>query len=129
MAYPIKGLSCEKRFTTYERVELQELTIIKKDGRREQFDRDKILKGLKRACEKRPIGLEVLSKIVDEIEVDLRSYDNIEVASSVVGNLVMDNLMLLDAIAYIRFASVYREFKDVTDIKKVLKKLKEDKVE
>ena len=114
---------CKKRFTTYERVEMRDLMVIKKDGRREQFDRVKLMKGLQKSCEKRPISIEMIEKILDSVELELRNHDNIEVSSSIVGDLIMDNLKILDPIAYIRFASVYREFQDVTDFKKELKEL------
>ena len=105
-------MACGKRFTTYEHVEEQGLMVIKKDGRREPFDRRKLLGGLLRACEKRPISVERLEQIADEIERDLsRNFDR-EVPSREIGERVMKRLHALDPVAYVRFASVYREFKD-----------------
>jgi len=116
-------LTCEKRFTTYERVEAVPLTIIKKDGSMQQFDREKLMRGLRRACEKRPITQEQISQIVDYIEVDLKTRDSTEIKSSVIGTLLMKKLKKLDKVAFIRFASVYREFEDVTDFGEEIKKL------
>ena len=105
-------MACGKRFTTYEHVEEQGLMVIKKDGRREPFDRRKLLGGLLRACEKRPISVDRLEQIADEIERDLsRNFDR-EVPSREIGERVMKRLHALDPVAYVRFASVYREFKD-----------------
>jgi transcriptional repressor NrdR len=107
--------SCGHRFTTYERVEETILRVVKKDGSRDDFSRGKILAGLMKACYKRPISVEQLEALLDEIETELyRTYER-EVPSQVIGELVMDKLRALDHVAYIRFASVYREFKDVTD--------------
>jgi len=114
---------CEKRFTTYERVESVELIIIKKDGRREPFNREKLMAGLVRACEKRPVPHEKIEEAVDEIEMELRKKDTKEVPSKAIGELVMKKLKKLDKVAYIRFASVYREFADVEDFRKELKEL------
>jgi transcriptional repressor NrdR len=116
-------LKCEKRFTTYERVESVELVIIKKDGRREPFNREKLLAGIVRACEKRPVPHEKIEKAVDELEMEIRKKDTKEIPSSIIGELVMKKLKKLDKVAYIRFASVYREFADVGDFKKELKEL------
>lgn len=116
-------LSCEKRFTTYERIESVELVVVKKDGRRERFSREKIKAGILKACEKRPVSAEKIDKIVNDIEAELRSYDSIEIPGSKVGELVMKKLKALDKIAYIRFASVYREFEDLESFEKELKKL------
>jgi len=116
-------MKCEKRFTTYERVESVELVVVKKDGRREPFDREKLKAGLVRACEKRPVPHEKIEQTVEEIEMELRKKDTKEVPSSVVGELVMKKLKKLDKVAYIRFASVYREFADVEDFRKELKEL------
>lgn len=104
---------CTKRFTTYERVETVELTIVKKDGRREPFNRDKILSGLLKACEKRPVSRERIEEALGEIETKLRNYHTTEINSKVIGELVMRKLRKLDQVAYIRFASVYREFSDI----------------
>jgi transcriptional repressor NrdR len=116
-------LGCEKRFTTYERVESADLVIVKKDGGRERFDRDKLKKGILRACEKRPIPVETVDNMVDEIESDLRNEDDIEIPSKKVGQIVMKKLRKLDKVAYIRFASVYRDFQDVESFENELKKL------
>ncbi len=115
---------CEKRFTTYERIEMVPLTIIKKDGRREEFDRNKIRIGIMRACEKRPINQEKIEKIVDEIESELRNMDSVEIKSKIIGDMVSEKLKLLDEVAYIRFASVYKKFKDIESFEKELKELK-----
>lgn len=116
-------LSCKKRFTTYERVETVNIIIIKKDGNREQFDKQKLEKGILRACEKRPIPYEKIQKIIDSIEAELRNKKNTEVKSSVIGNIVMRKLKSLDKVAYIRFASVYRDFRDLDSFKEELKRL------
>ncbi len=110
-------LKCKKRFTTYEKIEIKDLRVIKKDGSREQFDSEKIKKGMIRACEKRPVSLEKIESAVHEIENKLRTSNKKEVKSVVIGELVMKALKKLDEVAYIRFASVYREFKDVNDFK------------
>jgi len=116
--------SCGKRFTTYERVEMIDLKIVKKDGRRESYNRDKILKGVIKSCEKRPVSIEQINKVVDEIEAELFRMEATEVQSTVVGDIVMKHLKNFDEIAYIRFASVYRQFKDIHDLELELKKLK-----
>jgi transcriptional repressor NrdR len=116
-------LRCKKRFTTYEKIENIDLFIIKKDGRREKFDKDKIKKGLLKACEKRSISLEKIDDIVEKIECKLRRYKKKEIKSEVVGELIINFLKKLDKIAYIRFASVYRSFEDPKDFEKEIKKL------
>ena len=116
-------LKCNKRFTTYERVEEAEIVVVKKDGRRERFERQKLLNGVLKACEKRPIPLEKIEKLVDDVESDLRKRDSVEVESRIVGELVMKKLKSLDKIAYIRFASVYREFEDIGKFEEELEKL------
>lgn len=108
-------LACGRRFTTYEKIETLPLRVVKKDGRRVEFDRDKILAGLIRACEKRPISTETLERIVNEIENEIYSHCDKEVTSRHVGQLVMKKLREIDQVAYVRFASVYREFQDVSD--------------
>ena len=114
-------LQCGRRCTTYERSETIALMVIKKDGRREPFDRQKLLAGLLKACEKRPVGMEQLDVLVDGIERELaRQYDQ-EVGSVAVGELVMDRLHALDEVAYVRFASVYRQFKDINQFMRELK--------
>ncbi len=111
-------LSCGFRFTTYERVQTSNMVIIKKDKRREDFNREKLLAGIRKACEKRPLPTGTIEKIVDEIESELLRMGKAEIASSVVGELVMEKLKKLDHIAYIRFASVYRDFADITSLKR-----------
>ena len=124
-------LKCEKRFTTYERVEMSDLVVIKKDGKREIFDRDKIRRGLLRACEKRNINLDQINKIINDSEVEIRSKDEQEIPSKTIGRTVMKHLKKVDNIAYIRFASVYREFTDLEsfqkEFEKLFKKYKTDK--
>ena len=116
---------CGKRFTTYEKIETIPLIIIKKDNNRETYDRTKIEAGVLRACHKRPISAEQISKLVDEVETEIFNMEEREVSSAVIGELVMDKLKDLEAVAYVRFASVYREFKDVNtfmdELRKVLK--------
>jgi|SRR3989344_3027536 len=116
-------LKCSKRFTTYERVEGLDLIIIKKDGRRENFDREKLRRGLIKACEKRPVSYEQINDVMDRLEADLRKLKSKEIPSKLLGEKVMNGLKKLDKIAYIRFASVYRSFADVTDFQKELKDL------
>lgn len=106
-------LSCGRRFTTYERIDEVPYMVIKKDGRREKFDRQKILNGLLRACEKRPVGMAHLASLVDEIEAKLSDHPDREMATTEIGEMVMERLRTLDKIAYVRFASVYRDFQDV----------------
>jgi transcriptional repressor NrdR len=106
-------LVCLKRFTTYERIEEMPLIVIKKDGRREPFSRSKILNGLVKACEKRPVPYAALEKLVDRVERELRNRMDQEIPSSVVGELLMEGLKGIDEVAYVRFASVYRQFKDL----------------
>jgi transcriptional repressor NrdR len=116
-----KCLSCQKRFTTYEKVEEITLYVIKKDGRRDVFDREKIKRGLLTACKKRPVSLQTIEDIVNRIEIELyENYDR-EVKSTKIGDLVMRELKTLDHVAYVRFASVYREFKDVSEFMRELK--------
>ncbi len=116
-------LKCKKRFTTYERVEEAEIIVVKKDGKRERFERQKLLNGILKACEKRPIPLEKIEKLVDEVESDLRKRDSVEVESKIIGELAMKKLKTLDKVAYIRFASVYREFEDLDRFEEELEKL------
>ena len=116
-------LQCGKRFTTYEHVEEQPLMVIKKDGRREPFDRHKLLAGLVKACEKRPVSMDDLEGLVDELERELSQHFEREVASREIGERVMRKLHALDPVAYVRFASVYREFKDVEQFMRELKDL------
>jgi transcriptional repressor NrdR len=115
--------SCDRRFTTYERVELKPLRVIKKDGSRALFDRMKVKQGFIRACEKRPISDQQIEEAVQDIEQRLRGGDSDEIPSKIIGDLVMRKLKKLDKVAYIRFASVYREFEDVESFEKELKTL------
>ncbi|MGE5254788.1 MAG: transcriptional regulator NrdR [Planctomycetaceae bacterium] len=116
---------CLRRFTTYERVEETLPLVIKKDGRRENFDRGKILAGLHKACEKRPISVETLEKLVDRIEQKLQEGGEREIPSRVIGEQIMLQLQNLDEVAYVRFASVYRSFKDVNEFMSEVKELLE----
>ena len=111
-------LKCGKRFTTYEYIEEISLMVIKKDGRREPFDRKKILAGIIRACEKRPVSIEKMDEIVTWVERAIQKKSDREVSSSRIGELVMEKLKLLDDVAYVRFASVYRQFRDVSHFMK-----------
>jgi transcriptional repressor NrdR len=114
---------CGKRFTTYERIESVPIIVIKKDGRKEQFDRDKIKHGIIKSCEKTVVGIEEIEKIVDEIERELRGFDSVEAESKKIGQMVATRLKKIDKIAYIRFASVFRRFVDVEDFERELNKL------
>ncbi len=116
-------LKCQKRFTTYERIENIDLIVIKKDGRREQFDRDKLKRGIIRSCEKTKVSLEDIEKIVTEIERELRTADSVEVESKRIGQMVAQRLKTMDKVAYIRFSSVFRRFVDVEDFEKEVKRL------
>ena len=117
--------ACGKRFSTYEKVETIPLIVIKKDQNREQFDRSKIEAGVLRACHKRPVSAEQIHRLVDDVETEVFNLEEREIPSSVIGEIVMDKLKDLEAVAYVRFASVYREFKDVNtfmdELKKILK--------
>ncbi len=110
-------LSCDSRFTTYERLQPASLFVIKKDERREEFDRDKLLTGIRKACEKRPLPIGIVEKLADDIEAELYRLGKAEISTAVIGDMVMERLKNLDHIAYIRFASVYREFADITALK------------
>ena len=114
---------CKKRFTSYERIELIDLAIIKKDGSRESFDREKVKKGILKACEKRPVSMEDIEKAVEEIDATLRKKETTEIPSKEVGELVVKKLQKLDKVAYIRFASIYKEFADVEQFQEEIKKL------
>ena len=116
-------LKCEKRFTTYERVENVNLVVIKKDGRREQFNRDKLKSGIIRSCEKTTVSVDEIEKIVTEVERELRGADSVEVESKKIGQLIATRLKKLDKVAYIRFSSVFRRFVDVEDFEKEVKRL------
>ncbi|QGT99700.1 Ribonucleotide reductase transcriptional regulator NrdR [Candidatus Syntrophocurvum alkaliphilum] len=115
---------CRRRFTTYERVEERPFLVIKKNGIREQFNREKLLNGVTKACEKRPVSMEKIEKLVAELEGDLRDRYEREVSSLIIGEKVMDKLNILDEVAYIRFASVYRQFTDLNSFIKTIEQLK-----
>jgi len=116
-------LKCGKRFTTYEEIEMKPLIVIKKDGRREKFNREKIFTGIQKACEKRPISTEEIEKIILEIEQELRQKFDREIPSKEIGKIIIRKLKKIDKVAYIRFASVYREFQDISEFKKEIEKI------
>ncbi len=120
-------ISCKKRFTTYEKIEVIPYMVVKKDGSRQPFDGEKILRGLLKACEKRPIPVGKLEEIVEEIEIRVQERPDKEIKASEIGLFVMDKLKSLDKVAYVRFASVYREFKDVVEFKQELETLLKEK--
>jgi transcriptional repressor NrdR len=114
---------CGRRFTTFERAETLDLLVVKKDGKREAFDRLKLRGGIIKSCEKRPVSAQEIERIIDEIEAELRKHPETEIPSKKIGDLVIKKLKKLDEIAYIRFASVYRQFADISDFEKELSKL------
>ncbi len=116
-------LKCSKRFTTYEQVEQLLPVVVKKDGRREAFDRFKILNGIKKACEKRPVSIDAMEAVVSDIERELQSKLEKEVSATIIGDMIMIRLKKLDDVAYVRFASVYRQFKDISEFMSEIKKL------
>ena len=116
-------LKCTKRFTTYEMIESLPIVVIKKDGSRETFDRQKLLTGMLRACEKRPVSIEMLDRAISDIETVIQNSLDREVSSDKIGELVMERLKELDEVAYVRFASVYRQFKDINTFMNELRKL------
>ena len=120
-------LSCAKRFTTYETVESLPMVVIKKDGSRQSFDRQKMLRGMIRACEKRPVALAELERIADEIEQELQNSMEREIRTEAIGEKVMERLRKVDQVAYVRFASVYRQFKDIDTFMAELNKLLAEK--
>lgn len=120
-------LACRKRFTTYEIMERLPLVVVKRDGSRQSFDRVKVINGLVRACEKRPVTLDQLEEIADEIEAELQGALEREISTEEIGEMVMDRLKDLDEVAYVRFASVYRQFKDINTFMEELTKLLGDK--
>ena len=122
-------LSCESRFTTYERLQPTGLFVIKKDQRREEFSKDKLLTGIRKACEKRPLPTGTVDKLADDIEAELYRQGKAEIPSAVIGDMVMEGLKNLDHIAYIRFASVYRDFTDITVLKREIDTLVSDETE
>ena len=119
-------LACHKRFTTYETMESLPLVVVKKDGSRQSFDRNKLLNGLIRACEKRPVAYGTLESMVNEIEQVLQNEMEREISSAMIGELVMERLKKVDEVAYVRFASVYRQFKDINTFMRELNKLLEE---
>ena len=119
-------LECAKRFTTYEIIESLPIIVIKKDKSRETFNRDKLMTGLLRACEKRPVSIDTLDNMIDEIEVIIQNSLDREVSSERIGQLVMEKLKKIDEVAYVRFASVYRQFKDINTFMSELNKLLKD---
>ena len=116
---------CKERFTTYERIARANLMVIKSDGRREEFDQDKLFRGIKLACTKRPISVETIDKLVNNIEASLYRMGKSEVTSETIGEKVMEHLIDLDEVAYVRFASVYRKFKDIDEFISAIKTLKD----
>ena len=116
-------MSCGKRFTTYEIIESVPIVVVKKDKSREVFDRDKLFNGMMRACEKRPVSVDVIERAIDDIEAEIQNSLDREVTSVKIGELVMDKLKEIDEVAYVRFASVYRQFKDINTFMSELKKL------
>ena len=120
-------LSCQKRFTTYEIIERLPLVVVKRDGSRQSFDKVKLINGMVRACEKRPVPLQTLEKIAEDIEQELQGNLEREVSTSVIGEMVMTRLKGVDEVAYVRFASVYRSFKDINTFMEELSKLLTEK--
>jgi transcriptional repressor NrdR len=120
--------SCKRRFTTYERVEELNPLVVKKDGRREGFDREKLLLGLKKACEKRPVSAEQLERLVQDLERKVQEAGEKEISSAAIGEMVMARLQPLDEVAYVRFASVYRSFRDIAEFMSELKDILEGKL-
>ena len=120
-------LKCHNRFTTYEAVENLPIIVVKKDRSRELFDRNKLFNGMLRACEKRPVSIETLEKAVDDIEMQLQNSLEREVSATVIGEYAMEKLKAIDEVAYVRFASVYRQFKDINSFHEAISTLLEDK--
>jgi transcriptional repressor NrdR len=116
-------MSCGKRFTTYEKIEEVPIVIVKKDGNRQTYDRNKLLNGILKACEKRPVSISTIEKIVDDIERSMSNTLEKEITSAEIGEMVMNKLKSIDEVAYVRFASVYRQFKDVNSFMEELKKI------
>lgn len=114
---------CKKRFTTYERAEKSDLYVIKKDGRREKFQREKLEAGIQRAFEKRPVSKEKIDKMINEVEEQIRKRGKKEIKTSIIGDLVSKKIKRLDKVAYIRFASVYRDFEDIKDFREAIKEV------
>jgi len=122
-------LKCDSRFTTYERLQTTSLFVIKKDQRREEFSKDKLLTGIRKACEKRPLPTGSVDRLADDIEAELYGQGKAEIPGTLIGDMVMERLKNLDYIAYIRFASVYRDFTDITALKREIDTLVTDEVE
>ena len=118
---------CGVRFTTYEKIQSSALIICKQDGRREEFNREKLVSGLRKACAKRPIPIREIEKVASDVENDLQSLAKAEVSSSIIGEMVMEKLRLLDRVAYVRWASVYRDFQDLESFERVVRDLKDEK--
>jgi transcriptional repressor NrdR len=116
-------LKCKKRFTTYEKIEKGDIYVIKKDGRREKFIREKLKNGVEKAFEKRPVSIDKISKMINEVEEAIRKRGKKEISSSIIGDLVSKRIKRLDKVAYVRFASVYQDFKDIKDFKREIKEL------
>lgn len=116
-------IHCTKRFTTYERIEMVNLTVIKKDGKRTQFNRDKLRTGILKACEKTPVSVDTIDKLITEVERELRNGETVEIESKKIGHMVATRLKTIDKIAYIRFSSVFRRFVDIEDFQKEVLKL------
>lgn len=120
-----KCVACGKRFTTYERVESVSLTVVKKDGEREPYDREKLMRGIRTACYRRPVSVRQLDTLINDVEAELMSLDEQEVASTTIGDMVMRQLREVDDVAYIRFASVYRSFADIGKLREAVDELLE----
>lgn len=120
-------LACKKRFTTYETVETLPLIVIKKDGSRQSFEKNKVLTGIIRACTQRPVSMETMMRIADEVEQELQNSMSREISANRIGELVMDKLKVVDEVSYVRFASVYRQFKDIDSFMEELNKLLAEK--
>ena len=118
--------SCELRFTTYERVQAASLMVSKQDNRREEFNREKLISGIRKACTKRPVASRTIDKMVDDIEAELQHLGHLEVSTTALGTMVMESLRNLDRVAYIRYASVYRAFQDIENFEEVVRDLRED---
>lgn len=116
-------LKCNKRFTTYERVENIPLIVIKKDNRRENFNREKLKDGIVKACQKRPVSIDLINELVEEIERELRGKETTEISSKIIGNLVLRKLKKIDKVAYLRYASVYLDFENVADFEAIIEKI------
>ncbi|MFH1056841.1 MAG: transcriptional regulator NrdR [Candidatus Micrarchaeota archaeon] len=118
---------CKKRFTTYERAEALDLVVVKKDGRREKFNRDKLKAGVERACHKRPVSVDAIENVVAEVERELRNMEETEIPSNKIGEIIMEKLKKLDKVAYVRYASVYKEFESARDFAKEVEKLSSER--